>query len=370
MNANGSFIYTPAAGFAGPSDSFTYTLTGAGGADTAVVTINLSGVVWYVNAAAGPGDGRSHSPFNAMTPVGIAAQPNQTIYVHAGAPGGSTTLKTGQVLWGAGATFASSGLTIPAAAAPMLQGTVTLANGVLLNALSVNGGAGAAIAANGLTGTETLNNVAIVGGATGLSLTALGGTLSMTGGGITGVTAGADVLMSGGTGTVNIGAPITNTGGRSIDIQNRTGGTVTFSGPITDTGAGIVLNANTGSTINFTGGLSLATTVNAAFTATGGGTVTATQNNTSIVNTIATTDGIAVNVANTSIGSAGLTFRSVTAGTSSFSAGVGIVLDNTGVGGANGGLTVTRNRGCGERRDHSAEDRSQWIRRRPVSASI
>ena len=293
MSSNGSFLYTPAAGFAGPSDTFTYTLTDANGAtDTAVVTINMSGVVWYVNATAVGGDGRSHSPFNAMPAAATAAQTNQIIYVHAGSPTGATALKAGQTLWGAGAAYTLNGLTIPATSAPTLQGTVTLANGVLVNSLSVNGGGSAAIAATGLTATETLDAVSITGGSSGLNLTNLAGTFSMVGGSITGVTAGADVLMSGGTGTVTIGAPIVNTGGRSIDIQNRTAGTVTFSGAISDTGTGILLNANTGSTIAFTGGHGPGhDACNDAFTATGGGTVTATQNNTTIVNTVVTTDG-------------------------------------------------------------------------------
>ena len=79
----------------------------------------------------------------------------------------------------------------------------------------------------------------------------------------------------------------------------------------------------------------------AAFTATGGGTVTATQNNTTIVNTIITDAGTALHVANTDIGAAGLTFRSISAGNNGSTPGVGIVLDNTGVAVSNGGLTVT-----------------------------
>jgi hypothetical protein len=80
-----------------------------------------------------------------------------------------------------------------------------------------------------------------------------------------------------------------------------------------------------------------------AFTATGGGTITATQDNTTIVNTIATISGVALRVENTSIGAAGLTFRSINAGTGSLTPGAAIILDNTGVGVTNGGLTVTGN---------------------------
>ena len=117
MSSSGSFLYTPAAGFAGPSDTFTYTVTdGNGATGTAVVTINLTGVVWYVNAGAGGGGtGRSSSPFNTMTAAATAAQANQIIYVHAGTPAGATVLKASQTLWGAGATYTLNGLTIPAA---------------------------------------------------------------------------------------------------------------------------------------------------------------------------------------------------------------------------------------------------------------
>ena len=138
-----------------------------------------------------------------------------------------------------------------------------------------------------------------------------------------------------GTGEHRRTRPSAATPGRSIDIQNRTGGTVTFTGAITDTGQGIFLNANTGSTINFTGGLALARRAPIpAFTATGGGTVSATQNNTTIVNTITTTTGTALNVANTTIGASGLTFRSIS---SSGGSSNGIILDTTG---SSGGLTV------------------------------
>jgi hypothetical protein len=65
---------------------------------------------------------------------------------------------------------------------------------------------------------------------------------------------------------------------------------------------------------------------------TGGGTVTATG-----VNTISTTTGTALNVANTGIGTAGLTFASISAN----GAVNGIALNNTGTAASNGGLTVT-----------------------------
>ena len=341
MASNGTFILTPAVGFAGPSDTFTYTLTdGNGATDTAVVTINMSGVVWYVNASAGAGDGRSQAPFSTMTAAAAASLAGQTLYVHSGAPAGASVLKASQALQGAGEAFVLNGLSIAASAAPTLQGTITLANGATVRALTVNAGGSDAIVATGLSGSESLTNVTITGGTTGLNLTNLAGTLAVTGGAISGITPGSSVSINGGTGTIGIGSSITTVTTRSVSVQNRTAGTVTFSGAITDTGPGILLNTNTGSTIAFTGGLALTTGANPAFVATGGGTVTATQNNTSIVNTLSTTTATALNVANTAIGAAGLTFRSISAGTSNYSPGVGIALDHTGVAAANGGLSV------------------------------
>ena len=341
MAANGTFLYTPAAGFAGASDTFTYTLTdGLGHTSTAVVTIGLNGAVWYVNASAGAGDGRSHSPFSTMTAAATAAQAGHVIYVHPGSPTGATALKAGQRLQGAGEVFSQASLTIAAGAAPTLTGTVTLADNAVVRALTVNAGTSASVTGTGMTGAESLTNVTIAGGSPGLSLTNVGGTFAMTGGGISGVGSGGGVAITGGTGGVTIAAPITTASGHSVTVQNRTAGTVTFSAAIADTGTGILLTSNTGSTIAFTGGLALSTGANAAFTATGGGTVTATQNNTTIVNTIANTTATALTVSNTQIGAAGLTFRSIASngGTSA-----GIVLENTGVAVTNGGLTVTGN---------------------------
>ena len=82
------------------------------------------------------------------------------------------------------------------------------------------------------------------------------------------------------------------------------GGTKDFNGNITDggdgDGSGIALTTNTGATIRFDGGLTLATGANAAFAATGGGTVAVTDpTGATTGNTLATTTGTALNIANT-----------------------------------------------------------------------
>lgn len=316
MSANGTFVYTPAVGFAGPSDTFTYMMTDANGrTDTASVTIGIGGRVWYVNAGTPGLTGASNSPFGNMTAAVTASAPGDAIYVHPGAPAGSTVLQPGQTLAGAGANFVFGNLTILASGSPTLGGSVTLADNVLVSGITVSTGGSDAITAAGVNGAVTLSQVAITSGATG-------------------------VLISGGNATMNIGATIAGTTVRSVDVQNKTGGVVTFSGQITDTVGGIFLNNNPGATIAFTGGMALTTGDLDAFTATGGGTVTATQNNTTILNTIRTNGGTALRVVNTDIGGAGLNFQSINAGTGTPSPGVGIVLDNTGVSAANGGLTV------------------------------
>ena len=159
-----------------------------------------------------------------------------------------------------------------------------------------------------------LDSVSSTGGTNNISVTNASGSLAMNGGALSGST-GASLTVSGSTATVSYAGSITNlSGAGEISLTNNTGGT-----------------------INLTGGMSLSTGANTAFTATGGGTVNVTQNNTTIVNTLGST-GTALNVANTTIGASGLTFRSI----SSNGGTNGIVLSSTG---SSGGLTVTGNGG-------------------------
>jgi len=342
MNADGSFVYTPAVGFPGPSDTFVYTLTdGNGMTDTGTVTINLSGVVWFVNSAGPNGDGRSHSPFHNVASAETPSLPGQTIYVHTGGPGGLTpgaiVLKTSQTLYGAGLPFTLNGLSIPFTGYPTLLGTVTLANDVLVSSVRINSSTGPAIEGSNLTGTEILSAVNILGGSSGIILTNIGGTLAFNTVGAANLSTGPSLQINGGNGTVFGRLAITNSLGRSVDIQNKTGGTVLLGAPISDTGSGIFLNNNSASTqIVFDGGLNISTGSNPAFTATNAGTLVVNQNNTSIFNTLTTTTGTALQISNTTIGPEGATFRSI----SSNGAANGIVLTNTG---SFGGVTVTGN---------------------------
>jgi hypothetical protein len=137
----------------------------------------------------------------------------------------------------------------------------------------------------------------------------------------------------------------TNNANHAVDINAKTGGTTAFNRPTggqitaTTTTANAIDLTNTGGTVTFTGGLAITTTTGVGLNATGAGaTVNATQNNTTILNTISSGTGTGLNVVNTSIGASGLTFRSIAA-----SGGAnGIILNNTGTtAGTHGGLTVT-----------------------------
>src|SRR5205085_6848708 len=219
-------------------------------------------------------------------------------------------------------------------------GTITVTN----NTGTVNSTpeAAPAIIANGVSLNANFLSVSSSGGANGISLTSVTGTSNFGTGSLTGST-GVEFLVSGGGGSVTYNGTITQTtAARVIDIQSKTAGTMAFGGAITSnngTGQGVFLNSNTNTTINFTGGLSLSTGVNPAFTATSSGTVSATQNNTSIVNTLTTTTGTALNVASTTIGASGLTFRSISVTGNNTLPTTGIILSTT----AAAGLKTTGN---------------------------
>lgn len=72
LNADGSFTYNPPAGFEG-ADSFFYTLSDGTASDTAQVTLNVSGMIWFINNNASActslaaGCGRLSSPFSSLS---------------------------------------------------------------------------------------------------------------------------------------------------------------------------------------------------------------------------------------------------------------------------------------------------------------
>lgn len=420
IDADGSFSYLSAAGYVGP-DSFSYTVTDGADSVTATATMTSTYRVWYVdNAAAAPGDGRDASPFNALAGAEAASTAGETVFVRTGAApyDGGFTLKTSQSLTGQGVpssvTATLNGQTVvllAAGSAPTItQGsgaTIQLATNNVVQGVDVTSAAGAGIAGSGF-GTLTVGSVSVsaTGGpaldlssgdvagsfgalssagsaGAGIRLLGVGGSFSAAGGSITG-SAGAGVDVTGGAGTFSYGGDVAVVGPLAVWVTGRTGGALTFGGTIASTGSGISVQNNSGGSIAFTGsskslstganpgvslanntgatisfgggGLVIGTTTGTGFEAIGGGTISATGAG----NTVSSAGGVAVRVENTTIGAAGLTFRSVSAngGTN------GIVLNNTGAvsgiqvtgtGAAGSGGTIQGMSGDGVRLDNATD---------------
>ena len=124
--ANGSFAYTPPPGFEG-ADTFTYSATDGTVTTNGTATVNVSGMIWFVDAAApAGGNGTLGSPFNCL--VGptcystSANDPGDNIFIYSGAYTGGLTLKATQRLIGQGAnsSFASiTGIMPPSGSDPL-----------------------------------------------------------------------------------------------------------------------------------------------------------------------------------------------------------------------------------------------------------
>ncbi|MEO8359843.1 MAG: Ig-like domain-containing protein [Vicinamibacteria bacterium] len=392
LNANGSFTFTPLPN--ATVGSFQYRVSDNGnpgpGVNSAYVTVSFTVAGPSIYFVKGSGVGLANCTLGNECSLGaavaaIGAAGSRSIFIgDGGTYANNVPLNTNGNLIGQGLTGFTFdgffGIGAPAqgtlATRPLLSqarptisistagvNIVSMASGTTHNVLGLNITTGSAtttaIFANNF-GTLTTGDVTIVGsgpaldlaggtlsggftsisssgGATGIRLVGVAGTSTVGGGALSG-SSGDTLFSSTGTLTLSYGGTITqNTANqRVVNIQNKTGGTYTFNGAISSTGAGIRLNGNSaGMAINFAGSLALSTGANTAIDASSGaGTITATQNNTSIVNTLTTTTGIALNVSGITIGASGLTFRSI----SSNGGSKGIVLNNTGT---SGGLTVT-----------------------------
>ena len=195
-------------------------------------------------------------------------------------------------------------------------------------------------------GTTTLN-----GGDAGIDIVnGSGGTFTFASGTTISNPSGIAYREDTSTATVNYNGTITktNNANNAVDINAKTGGATTFSGAIsaTTSTANAIDLTNTGGTVTFRGGLVVNTTSGIGFNATGAGTtVNVCDENPcnpgatgALVNTLTTTTGTALNVANTNIGANKLEFRSISAGTAASGPTNGIILNTTGSG---GGLSVT-----------------------------
>ena len=306
LNGDGSFTYNPAAGFRGPTDSFSYTLgNGTGLTNTATVTITINGMIWFIdNSLASNGTGRLSNPFNNLpsfaainTPGANRPAAGDNIFLFrqvATNYAGPLTLLSNQKLIGQGATASLAvitGLTPPTYSVPLpaTGGTnptiaaavtnITLAAGNLMRGVTLSNSGGTALTGNNFgTFTAADNSVTNSSGpainlttgnlaatfvtvsstnstTTGINLSATTGSFSVTG---VGSTAGSGGTIQGATNdgitlnnVTNVSfnlITVQNLGGHGISGVTVTGFSLTNS-TITDT----VNNTTARDSVNFSG---------------------------------------------------------------------------------------------------------------------
>ncbi|HKO96858.1 MAG TPA: Ig-like domain-containing protein [Pyrinomonadaceae bacterium] len=273
MNADGSFSYNPAPGFEG-ADSFSYTITDTqGNTDSGTVSITVSGMIWFVDAAAaGGGDGRLTSPYNCLVGAGCyfpAApdDPGDNIFLYSGNYDGGVTLMNNQKLIGQGSSVAlalvagislapnSDPLPATGGANPVITTVAAATNGInlgsgnLLRGFTV--GNTTAVDINGSSGGSlTVREVLVNGTGRALNLSAYAldadfGQIESTSG------TGVGVTLANVSGSLTSGSTtIQNSTGIGISVSGLgTGATgVDFANTIVtgSTGTGVNLTNNTG----------------------------------------------------------------------------------------------------------------------------
>jgi len=352
LNTDGSFTFTPETGFTGLT-TFAYTARDADNLNSVVtgtVTLNVSGLVWYVDSAyaGGGNDGSFNKPFTTLAPLNTGGDPDgagQTIFVYdrGTAYTGGITLEGTQTLQGTGDSLTVNGMTIAATTKPTITNAagagVTLANGNTVRGVAIGSTTTAGILGSGVAD-GTISNVAITAGVVGVSLvTGSTGTFTfdpstsiagVTGtafnvqGGSASITYSGSLSESGtggciavdghstGTITFQTGAISSSGGGVGISVTNSTGGTYNFNNASitlnTGTSKGVNLLSGNSATANFGGGLDIDTTSGIGFDSQQWGTLTVSGAGTK---TIDTTTGTAINISTVGAGASGIAFTSV-----------------------------------------------------------
>ena len=293
VNSDGSFTYNPPAGFEG-ADNFTYTTNNgfSSGTGSATVTLNVSGMIWFINAAAAAGgNGRLSAPFNTIAAFqavnnGAASNPatgdNIFIYENAAAYSSSAiTLLQNQKLIGQDAAIPLAGAgsitgyttfaytaTLPAmnigAPSTNLSNTATIVTlsatgGNVVRGLTLTTSAGSAVSLSGVAANNHSLadlNINVSGTAAGINLspTSYAGTFDYLNGTITNSGTGTAFNVVNAQGTANINAAITQTGnGVMVAVTNAGGGTINFTNTLNATnGTGLQFD-NADGTYNFNG---------------------------------------------------------------------------------------------------------------------
>ncbi|MEJ7861051.1 MAG: carboxypeptidase regulatory-like domain-containing protein [Pyrinomonadaceae bacterium] len=381
LNADGSFTFNPRAGFEG-ADTFTYTLAnGTGLTDTGLVTINVSGMIWFVNNNAGACsascDGRLSNPFTSLATFntanalsgGLNPDNNDNIFLYesATAYAGVLTLRAGQRLIGQDATAslnAITGITTPAFSAA-LPGTnsgnstfvtitssgngINLASGNTLRGFTVGNTTGAKLNAAASVGTLTIG----AAGAADVTLNGTGQALNLTGGGSLAAnfasissasSAAAGITLTGlGGNLTSATTSITSPTTVGINLTSSvSGGTFNFGNTTVSSsaGTGIVLGgASAGNANNITfGSLNITPAANqwALLAQNNTGTITTASG------TITATGATAVEITQSS----GTTPLNVQLTSVSANGGAnGIILTNTSSSGSPGGFRILGNAG-------------------------
>jgi len=358
----GSFTFNPNPGFEG-STAFSYTLSnGTGLTDTATVTINVSGMIWFIdNTVAANGDGRLSSPFNSIANfnAGAADDAGDNLFIFSGSGNytGGITLLNNQRLIGSGASqslAAIAGLTPPVGSLPLpatgvtapnimttaaATTAITLGQNNTLRGISIGNTTGAKIAGTSF-GTLTVGAPSGAGDVTlsgnGQALNLSTGTLAARFASISSTDSAASgiTLSSVGGSLVSPTTTVTNSTGIGINVQSSTAGANFDFGnsAVNQTNATAVnLNANTGA-IAFAdldiapdaGQLGLFSTNNTGTLTTTSGTITTT--NAAAVNITQSSGTSPINVQLTSV--------STTGGAN------GIFIQNTTATGSPGGFRV------------------------------
>ncbi|MBS1794783.1 MAG: cadherin-like domain-containing protein, partial [Acidobacteria bacterium] len=262
LNPDGSFTFKPNAGFEGAT-TFTYTISNGSFTAQGTVTINVSGMIWFIDNNAGTnGDGRLGTPFNSLANfnAGAADDPGDNIFLYRNTATnytGGITLLANQKLIGAGATASLAtvtGLTPPAFsnALPATGGTrpvlthttndVTVSTGNTIRGLDIQSTGGSALVGtsfNGLNVSEAAVsatnaigvNLAQASGAAAINVALISVSASGAANGIVLSNTTGSFTVAGTGGTCTAGTPtctggtianVTDTGVKLTNVQNVT----------------------------------------------------------------------------------------------------------------------------------------------------
>ena len=279
---DGTFTYNPPVGYEG-TDTFTYTISNTAGSDTGTVTITIAGMLWFIDDSA-----TACTSITTVDGCGRLTSPLSTLAAFEGANGAATPTNGADVI------------------APEAGDHIFVSSGSYTAPLTLE------------------NNQRVIGQGAVASLQTLSGITPATDSDTLPTTGGTRPSIASAGNGINVvsgnqlhGLAFSNTGGTAIS-SSASVGTMLLTDVVIDNsgsaGAGIVLGD-------------------------GGTFVTATG-----TNTIVTRSATALNITNTPIGTAGLTFQSISAGNNNANADPtsGIILNNTGTtAGTHGGLSVT-----------------------------